>query len=284
MYNETISKIEEYLESNQVNSIAKFDLDYIKETIIKTQDKIEIKKFELVFMGKSSVGKTTTISSILGMYFEDNEGRLVQVMHSDIGGRTTPCTIEIIPSDKTALEIIPVTKDELMGIISEFCYFTTGNKGNLPDEIRTMIKTKLKKETIDSIRSIKDVEAAKKIVTEELDIENIEIKPHELLCDEGDKNECFKWINTELSNLKKGKINNIIVPSLIRIYVKKHHINIADYIEKIVDTRGIGTESVKQGNSLNSRPELENYIKQNNTFVIYICCKMKNSKLLIRKI
>ncbi|MCX0414542.1 hypothetical protein [Clostridium perfringens] len=270
MNNELIREIEAYLNNNEVDDLVKLDLNRLKESIKKYKENLSNSEYELAFVGQSHAGKTTIISSILGLYFKDNKGNLIQVMHSDEGGRTTPCTIEIVPDSHTMIEIVPKDRNELKSIINEYSYFITGNGGVLSEEIRTIIKKRIKKEIRDELRKNKDIEEAKRKIKKEINIDNINTDLVVLECIEKEKNEVFKWINIILHKIRKGNLDKLVIPNKIIIHIDKNLINIPSGIVKIIDTRGISSETAKNNNNIVGRKDLDEYVKNDNTIVIYI--------------
>lgn len=270
MNNNLIEEIECYLNNNEVNELVKLDLNRLKKSIKKSQENLSNNEYELAFVGQSHAGKTTIISSILGLYYENEKGKMVQVMHSDEGGRTTPCTIEIIPDNQTIIEVVPKDRNELKGIINEYCYFITGNGGILSEEIRTIIKKRIKKEIRDQLRKNKDVEEAKREIEKEVNINNINTDLFALQCDKEEKNDVFKWINKILYDIRRGNLEELIIPDKIIIHINSEFINIPSGIVKIIDTRGISSETAKTNNNIVGRKDLDEYVKKENTIVIYI--------------
>lgn len=270
MYEALLTDVDDYLQSREVNELISFELQALKKAIVNAEKNLTNEQVELVFVGPSGAGKTTVISSILGMYYIDEDSRLVQVMHSDEGGRTTPCTIEIIPSDKTALEIIPKQKEEIESIINEYCHFITKKGGSVPEEIRSIMKKWVSKADRDEFKKTKDIEKAKEEISKAINLDSILSDSLKIECTGDVKDEVFKEINTALNKVRKGNLQTFIIPDKIILYVKREYINVPREVSKIVDTRGISSETAKNTNSIVGRKDLDEYVRQENAIVIYI--------------
>lgn len=277
MYEKLIQDINEYMSSEDINELVAYDLRSLKNTIQQLEKELDNKKFNLVFMGASGAGKTTVISSITGMYYLNEQNNLVQVMPSDEGKRTTPCTVEIIPSDSNKIEVMPKSKDEVEGIINEYSYFITKKGGSVPEEIRTIIKKWIKKSTKEEFKELNDIEEIKKRIANIVGLSDIRQDIFEIKCEstfiqdvDKEKNEIFKELNKILNDIRKGNLETFIIPDKIIIYVNRAYINIPDGVERIVDTRGISSETVRNQNSLVGRQDLEEYIEDKNSIVVYI--------------
>ena len=103
----------------------------IRERLLRIQDLIKIEKYNLAFIGKIGVGKTTAICHLFNLILnqkkiikEDDENREIQSVKeilSTASGRTTICEVVIRANNQISLEIDPYSEEEVQESIKVFC-------------------------------------------------------------------------------------------------------------------------------------------------------------------
>lgn len=246
----------------------------------------------IVFTGSVGVGKSTAISSLLGLLFTKDvqrSGREVKVIGTLLPrgkGRTTLGDV-IIKNGKGIVKIIPFSKDELKTLIEDYVEFllsyTTEEQGNyaIPlefinlfnrilgftgkerekrEKILAFCKEKEKEKLIEEVKS--SLELEKRVETREVNFS---------FSDEKDLKEVAEFID----KVNKGlpyKEEIYPFPKRIEIEVPELAIDLKGY--EIIDTKGLEKDLVKAlGSSLfverlyNLLSDPKNFILLCSTFV-----------------
>ncbi len=281
----TLETLEKYLNDNQksINIIDIFQLEEFKNSLTKMTNTLMIKKFNLVFMGKSGKGKTTCISSILNIYYTDEDGNLKQVMPSDAGGHTTCCSIEInVLDDATQnfITVIPTNIDATLEILENYCRSKIVNNdtsGNISEEHIAIIETNLDTKDVEHIHTILNsnvgdtleeenaIKACIDYLKDMLEININDDMEKNILIVADEKNSILKEIGENIYNLNYGLTDNFLIPDKLVINISRTIINIPPFIKKIVDTRGISSNE-----KISSRDDLKELINDKENLIIYI--------------
>ncbi|MEK3881112.1 hypothetical protein [Paenibacillus sp. FSL M7-0420] len=274
---DVLMKIEEYSSQEAVSPFAKLNLKLLKNSIQNKHGLNMETKHDLVFIGKTRVGKSTNLCSIFNFYYYEGNKKL-QMLPADTGGTTTPCTVEIDNFEgATYIEVTNIDNQMLQKYLKVFIQkkIDKDSVESLPEEIQAIIKRKIGKETISQIESIENPVQAVDYIFENTKIEYT----NELVClspeDEcGDINSTFKWVKETLDNIRHGKVEDVFIPLKIVIHISKKVRQLPEWANKIVDTRGIiGADLSEDNNGSNSimnRDDLKEYINNKNSYVVFI--------------
>lgn len=258
------------------------------EIILARLDKIEkilqIPSYDLVFIGKIGVGKTTAICHLFNLIREETKPvgkrkiKKVSELLSTGSGRTTICEVVIKPSQsvKSFLEIEPYNDEEVEEFIKEVCtYFwhkehdQDSNKLNFnlpPAELSRAIKNitalrdskkegKLVDAFVELAQTCSDVDSFIKIVLQRAALSSRKQTRLEASHEFKTPDDEHKWLQDNFANLNLGKIDNFSLPKRINIYVNNKIIKFSKYprFKSIIDTRGI--------DDAGDRKDLSNYIR-----------------------
>lgn len=281
----TLSILDDYLTNNKntIDVLNSFQLQEFKTELQKNVTKLEINKFNLIFMGKSGKGKTTCISSILDMYYCDEQDNIQQVMPSDEGGHTTCCLIEINILDEENTNYINVevnSKESVKEILENYCKSKNNlndTSSNISEEYIEIIEAKLDENDIEYIETRmnevsnnvsqedENCNICLKYLIDKLNINDYNQENRKIVISAQNKNEIFKEIGNRIFKINYGQTDEFYIPQKISLFIDRKLLNIPEYINKIIDTRGIS------GNErLNSRTDLKELINQDNNIVVYI--------------
>jgi len=267
-------------------------LKSISTRLEKIKILVEIQDYNLVFIGKIGVGKTTAICHLFNLFREEEKsvgetGKTVNKISellSTGAGRTTICEVVIQPSisEKSFLEIEPYSDDEVKELIKEVCnYFWNKNNQNSevsnppPAELLRAIRniTDLGDLKIEGKRVDKASELAQSSESPDDFVESVLERadlsrrkqtrlesPHNFENVEDEK----KWLRNNFSNLNLGKIDKFSLPKKIYVRVSNKLINFNKYprFKSIIDTRGMDDTS--------DRKDLSDYIRsQDNSICLF---------------
>ena len=266
-YCDTIAKKNEEIQTSNVHVLIKRLAQATADRADRIREISKIEKYKLYFNGKVGIGKSTLISVILNLINEEkleagnpiNEALILKVG----SGRTTLCETQIIPNaDKTEISIEAVEKHEFAKILSDFCrIIKKESEVDLSEEQSTFIKNMAKIELSKSNDEILEEigkDRLEDVLTEKINYEN---RNKVTFTFEG--NNSVEWLKKNLTDINDGKNEDAPMPSKITIKLSKDdmEISIPNYIESIVDTRGLdGGE----------RPDIQSYINADDS-ISFMC-------------
>ncbi|MNW32997.1 hypothetical protein D3C74_99510 [compost metagenome] len=273
-----LGKIRDYYSQENISFLAKTTLKLYENSIKEKLSINSLSKHDFIFIGKTRVGKSTNICSIFDFYFLDGN-RQEQMLPSDKGGTTTPCTIEIDNTDgETYIEIFNIDSRLLEKYINAFIQKEKDkDKGeSIPEEIRTIIKRKIGKDKLNEIINSSNTEEISDPFVQEI-VKNYQSKDSiQLNYFDEDKNanSVFKWIKTTIDQVRRAQVENVFIPYKMIVHISRSTRELPNWINKIVDTRGISTTGSKEEDTENSviraREELTEYIREKNSIVVFL--------------
>lgn len=271
---------------------------------------LQIPSYNLVFIGKIGVGKTTAISHLFNLICEEEKPigktkrkvKKISELLSTGSGRTTICEVVIKPSQsiKSFFEIKPYSDEEVKEFIKEVCtYFWNkerkqdSNTTNLPpaELLRAIINiTALRDDKNKDKHVDKVVELAQAHSNLQNFIEDVLKRaslssrkqtrleaPHELKTID-DEN---KWLRDTFANLNLGKLDGFSLPKRINICVSSNIIDFSKYpkFKSIIDTRGM--------DDTRDRKDLSSYIRSQDDSICllaeqFLAAPSNTSELLKR--
>ncbi len=258
---------------------------------------LEIQDYNLVFIGKIGVGKTTAICHLFDLLLEEKKpvGKTgttvnkISELLSRGAGRTTICEIVIQPStsDRSFLEIEPYSDDEIEEVIREVCIFFWNKEHDQSSKVSDLTPKVPPLEILRAIRNITDlpnpqidgkrVDKVSELAqsSESLDSFLRSVLERAALSDrnqtrleslqnfenvEGEK----KWLRDNFSNLNLGKMDKFSLPKRIYVSVSNKLIDFSKYprLRSIIDTRGM--------DDARDRKDLSDYIRsQDNSICLF---------------
>ena len=266
-YCDTIAKKNEEIQTSNVHVLIKRLAQATADRADRIREISKIEKYKLYFNGKVGIGKSTLISVMLNLINDKkleagksiNEALLLKVGT----GRTTLCETQIIPNaNKTEIIIDKIDKDTFDKILSDFCRSIEGrNEIELSEEQSTFIKNMAKIELSKSNDEILEEIGIDRL--EETLAERINYENRNKITFTFDGNDSVEWLKKNLADINDGKNEDTPMPSSIIIKLGKDDmkVNIPDFIESIVDTRGLdGGE----------RPDIQSYINADDS-ISFMC-------------
>ncbi|MEG4852266.1 hypothetical protein QUB10_15430 [Microcoleus sp. B5-D4] len=268
-------------------------LKSIAARLVRIKALLEIQDYNLVFIGKIGVGKTTAICHLFNLFREEKTvgktGKTVNKISellSTGSGRTTICEVVIQPSmsKRSFLEIEPYSDDEVKEFIRELCiYFWNKERdqnsevtGPPPTELLRAIRniTDLRDSQIEGKRvdkaselaqSSKNLDGFLKSVLERANLSHRNQTRLESLHDFESVEDERKWLRNNFSNLNLGKMDKFSLPKRIYVGVSNKLIEFNKYprFRSIIDTRGMDDDA-------RDRKDLSNYIRnQDNSICLF---------------
>jgi GTPase SAR1 family protein len=266
-------------------------LSELHNRLRKIQGLLQIKTYDIVFIGQIGVGKTTSICHLLGLNLVeekeiDKSGEKISIISELLttgAGRTTICEVVISPTQESLswIEIEPYSPTEIERFIKEVCvhfwavrHSKSASNELPPAELLRAIRNivDLKEETFktpEGKRSKIDrgVELAKEydqfndflnavIIKAGLGSRNavkiIQSGPTQ------DKQTEKRWLRSTFESLNLGRLQRCSLPQRIKIFASKSVLNLTDYprIGSIIDTRGMDGTS--------DRADLQSYIRHSD--------------------
>lgn len=254
---------------------------------------LEIQDYNLVFIGKIGVGKTTAICHLFNLFREEEKpigktGRTVNKtseLLSTGSGRTTICEVVIQPSrsDKSFLEIEPYSDDEIKEFIREVCtYFWSKEHDqssevsdlppaellrairNITDLRDSQIEGKRVDRASELAQSSKNLDDFLKSVLERAALSGRNQTRLESLQNFENVEDEKKWLRNNFSNLNLGKMDKFSLPKRIYVGVSNKLIDFSKYprFRSIIDTRGM--------DDARDRKDLSDYIRsQDNSICLF---------------
>lgn len=245
---------------------------------------LQIPSYDLVFIGKIGVGKTTAICHLFNLIREEEKtvgktGRKIKKISellSTGAGRTTICEVVIKPSQsvKSFLEIEPYSDEEVKEFIKEVCtYFW--NKEHDPDsdtfdlppaELLRAIRniTDLRDSQVGGNRVDRAVELAQtcsnldifiEVVLERAALSNRKQTRLEASREFKTIEDENKWLRDNFASFNLGKVDGFSLPRRINVCVSDKIIDFNKYpkFKSIIDTRGM--------DDVRDRKDLSDYIR-----------------------
>jgi hypothetical protein len=254
---------------------------------------LEIQDYNLVFIGKIGVGKTTAICHLFNLFREEEKpigktGRTVNKtseLLSTGSGRTTICEVVIQPStsDKSFLEIEPYSDDEIKEFIREVCTYFWNKEHDQSSEVSDLPPAELLR-AIRNITDLRDsqiegkrVDRASELAQSSKNLDDFlksvleraalsgrnQTRLESLQNFENVEDE-KKWLRNNFSNLNLGKMDKFSLPKRIYVGVSNKLIDFSKYprFRSIIDTRGM--------DDARDRKDLSDYIRgQDNSICLF---------------
>lgn len=99
-------------------------LESRKDRVIRTRSSLAVERFHLVFIGKVGTGKTTAICNLFDLTGDFERGRPPRTKTEPLlttgNGRSTICEVEIARGPETAVEVTPLSPEEMRNLLEDF--------------------------------------------------------------------------------------------------------------------------------------------------------------------
>ena len=276
--NEIIRKCDEILSViNGINTDTNKHLLVKKaaESLMKRVDKIKeicnVEKYNICFIGKAGIGKSTAISHLLGLVDEEElkeQGEIDKIpLLKTASGKTTLCATEIRMFDRVGveIEIKPLEEEEFNNIVEEFCGSIlqdskTEEKINCPSEVKRAISNMagLKcSKNWDENKEEYEVyikEALGKEMNEEDKLQDlleavlkkIDYKNRKNIILKSEGETLKRWLKETLVAINDGKSSDVPYPDKIIIKLNRKEFGLPLYMNGIFDTRGLDGEVARE--------------------------------------
>jgi len=268
-------------------------LNSILTRLKKIENILKIPNYDIVFIGKIGVGKTTAICHLFNLILGKESlvsknwktAQKVEEALSTGSGRTTIGEVIIQPSktDCSYLAIEPYSNDEVKEFIIETCHYFwhkvhPSQSDSVPEvppaellrairNITNLRESRVERKTVDqAIELVKDHASLNEFVEAILNRANLasrgktELKaPLKFKTVEEEK----RWLRDNFASLNLGKLTDYSLPKKILVYVSSNLLDFKHYprLKSIIDTRGM--------DDARDRKDLEEYIRgRDNTICI----------------
>lgn len=232
---------------------------HINERAMKIKRICSVEKYKIFFHGKVGIGKTTTISALSGLVDWDSREKDDFILLKTSSGRTTPCETVFIKNKDDVDKIIveKLSEEEFKCLLEEYCDSFFKPEVKIPEETKrifnNMLDLKISDSPEEKLKKIKDELGISEIDLKTLleyaeeKINHAERKGLSYCLDAKDKLGSLKKI---LSNIIVGKQEGCPYPKKITISLSSEYFNlqIPDYIESVIDTKGIESPERKDIN------------------------------------
>ncbi len=268
-------------------------LKSISARLARIKGLLEIQDYNLVFIGKIGVGKTTAICHLFNLLREEEKtvgktGKTINKISellSTGSGRTTICEVVIQPSvsKRSFLEIEPYSDDEVKEFIREVCIYFWNKEHdqnsevtdlppaellrairNITDLRDSQIEGKRVDKASELAQSSKNLDGFLKSVLERANLSRRNQTRLESLHDFESVEDEKKWLRNNFSNLNLGKMDKFSLPKRIYVGVSNKLIDFNKYprFRSIIDTRGM--------DDARDRKDLSDYIRnQDNCICLF---------------
>ena len=266
-----INQAEEIENEKDAHIIIKRMAHQINERIKNIQKICSVEKYRLYFNGRVGLGKSTAICTLLDLLdsskFLDKKKVGEGLLLKTGGGRTTICETRIIPHSPESIIKInhSVSNEDFEKIIKDFSdNWLECKKCYIAEEevrvIKNMAQIPLKLKEAEDIKEfiINEKEQDSSIYDYLLNKIDYTHRRIVALKKNIESDEFIVWFKKTYENLNDGKIRECPMPKNIDIYINDDDfkVKLPDYIECVVDTRGIdGGE----------RKDIQDYIKADNS-------------------
>jgi len=99
-------------------------LESRRERVIRTRSSLAVERFNLVFIGKVGTGKTTAICNLFDLTGDFERGKPPRTRTEPLlttgNGRSTICEVEIARNSETAIEVEPLSPEEMRELLVDF--------------------------------------------------------------------------------------------------------------------------------------------------------------------
>jgi hypothetical protein len=269
----------------------------ISERLKRIKKLLQIEKYDLAFIGKVGVGKTTSICHLFNLLSEeekifDVEGekitdKAIKEILSTGSGRTTICEVIIESSKLTSIKIEPYSEDEVREAIEIFATITwkkaksdqvddsddeLSSSDALPAELQRAIRNilKLKKSSHKGNKIDQAVELAKTINSYKLYRDELvyranlmnrnitHLAPRSAEFSNEDKEK--KWIEDTFKKINLCLFDDVSIPKKICINISPNIMDFSQYpFASIIDTRGIDEGKIRE--------DLSHYIRNKDSTI-----------------
>ncbi|MGE7911560.1 hypothetical protein [Lysinibacillus xylanilyticus] len=264
---ENIRKANAIQVNPNVSNISKIMVGPLLKRVEKIEELCTIEEYNLCFIGKVGIGKSTAISNLLGFINKDKlqpGETLSEIPLLKTGsGRTTLCETEIVFFDdegkNVKIEIEGICELELKEIVNAYCRKVINNEADVDCSIEIQ-------RAIENLSNFpKSEEDYKAFVEQYITVPMDEQKAFYQLAEEAilrtidypnrNVNELIYsgnedinlWLKEKIAAINDCSIEGIPYPTKIIVHIKKSEwgIIIPEKIQKVVDTRGIDGEAVR---------------------------------------
>ena len=260
-------------------------LKKLKDRLLDVENILLIEKYDLVFIGKVGVGKTTVICHLFQLVTEskkkttiknkEKETKVIEELMPIGSGFTTLCEVNIKQDNSTFIEIDPYSPENVQKMIDDFCQSIwlktypdldeeTNDRGVLSPEITRAVKNfvKLSEKSAIKLASKFDKSAFNEFSTEVFNRANVSDRNEVQIFPKKEDSNLKSWLKVTFNNLNLGKIHSFSIPSKIIIHVQPSIISVGyDRIDSIVDTKGVDVEF--------NRQDLDTYICDRNNSICF---------------
>ena len=258
--------------------------------LVRIKELLEIQNYNLVFIGKIGVGKTTAICHLFNLFHAEEKtvgktGKTVNKISellSTGAGRTTICEVVIQPSmsKRSFLEIEPHSDDEVKEFIREVCIYFWNKEHDQNSEVTDLPPAELLRairnitdlpdrqiegKRVDKARelaqSFKSLDGFLKSVLERANLSRRNQTRLESLHNFESVEDEKKWLRNNFSNLNLGKMDKFSLPKRIYVGVSNKLIDFNKYprFRSIIDTRGM--------DDARDRKDLSDYIRNRDNSI-----------------
>ena len=259
-------------------------LESRRERVVGTRSALAVEHFDLVFIGKVGTGKTTAICNLFALTGDFERGRPPRAKTEPLlttgAGRSTICEVEIAHGAETAIEVEPLSLEEMRNLLEDFkdSIFarvhperyerpTDGLGAEVERAIRNIVS--LNKADRDGKESDPALDRAREgdassflealLAAAKLD-SRVETR---VAFRGGDRRAELAWVQDTFREINVGKRAGVSIPKRIRVLLGPSFHGDAEpaFIARVVDTKGL--------DELLVRTDLDRYIERDDALCLF---------------
>lgn len=259
-------------------------LESRRDRVVLTRSSLAVERFDLVFIGKVGTGKTTAICNLFDLTGDFERGKPPRAKTEPLlttgSGRSTICEVEIGRDSETAIEVEPLSPQEMRNLLEDFkdSIFsrlhperyerpTDGLGAEVDRAIRNIVslnKTERDGKEVDpAIDRAREgdgpsfLDALLAAATLDARVETRVAFPG------GDKRAEIAWLQDTFKEINVGRRAGFAIPNRIRVLLGPSFTDYAGpaFVSRVVDTKGL--------DELLVRTDIDLYIERDDALCLF---------------
>lgn len=259
-------------------------LESRRERVVRTRSALEVERFDLVFIGKVGTGKTTAICNLFALTGDFERGKPPRAKTEPLlttgSGRSTICEVEIARDVETAIEVEPLSPEEMRNLLEDFrdSIFarvhperyerpTDGLGAEVERAIRNIVslnKTERDGKEVDPALDRAREGDGPQFLDALLVAANLDLRVETRVSfPGGDRRAELEWVQGTFREINVGKRAGVSIPKRIRVRLGPSFNDDAEpaFVARVVDTKGL--------DELLVRTDLDRYIERDDAICLF---------------
>lgn len=117
-----LARVREFLIDDQIPKVLAGQAQLLERRLEEAGQYLLSLDHDVVYVGEIGVGKTTAVCRQAGLVLDETTASDLKGMLLDTGGgRTTLCDVRVVPGERFALTVVPVSDEEIYKLVGEVC-------------------------------------------------------------------------------------------------------------------------------------------------------------------